>query len=169
MAVCAYLAPIYMAVRTKGELQQDFKRRGMVAALALGLLTTAAVPVAMADATLFAERLFRSWPLIIVFMAVVSGITTQFLLWRQRFFWAQFMAAATVTFTISGFSAALYPDLIIGQLTIAAAAAPRPALVAFLTVLPIGALILVPSLVFLYRTFSGEPNPGLIAGSEDEG
>ena len=71
------------------------------------------------------------------------------------------MAAATVTLTITGFSAALYPDILIGQLTIAAAAAPREALRFYLTVLPIGALILVPSLVYLYWTFRGEPNPDL--------
>lgn len=156
MAVCAYLAPIYMTVRTAGELREDFRQRGIAAGLALGLLTTAAIPVAMADAPLFAQRLLRSWPLFLVSVAVVCGIATQFLLWRRNFLAAQLMAAATVTFTISGYSAALYPDIIIGQLTIAAAAAPHPTLIAYLTVLPVGALILVPSLVYLYRTFGTE-------------
>ncbi|WP_243369794.1 cytochrome d ubiquinol oxidase subunit II [Geotalea sp. SG265] len=157
-AICAYLAPIYMTVRTEGALQEDFRRRGMATALALGIATTLEVPVAMADAPLFTARLLRSWPLLFVSLAVVSGLTTQLLLWRRRFPAAQIMAGGTVLLTITGFSAALYPDLIIGQLTIAAAAAPLPALRAFLAVLPIGALILVPSLVYLYRTFSGNPD-----------
>lgn len=159
MAVCAYLAPIYMTVRTHGELQQDFKRRSIMAGLVLGGLTTVEVPVAMADAPLFASRLLGSWALVFVALAVAVGITTQFLLWRQRFPAAQILAAVTVLLTITGFSAALYPDLVIGQLSIAAAAAPRPALLAFLIVLPIGSLILIPSLFFLYWTFRGEPDP----------
>lgn len=159
MAVCAYLTPIYMTVRTVGALRDDFRRRGMAAALALGVITTMAVPVAMADAPLFAQRLLRSWPLVFVSLAVLSGLTTQMLLWRRQYLAAQIVAAGTVVLTISGFSAALYPDLIIGQLTIAAAAAPPPTLKAFLTVLPLGALILVPSLVYLYWTFRGEPDP----------
>jgi cytochrome d ubiquinol oxidase subunit II len=161
MLVCAYLAPIYMTVRTSGELREDFRRRGMAAALALGIATTLEVPVAMADAPLFAWRLLRSWPLLFVSLAVVSGLTTQLLLWRRRFPGAQIMAAGTVAFTISGFSAALYPDLILDRLSIAAAAAPPPALAAFLTVLPMGALILIPSLLYLYRTFGGNPDPKL--------
>lgn len=164
MAVCAYLTPIYMTVRTGGELQEDFRRRGMAAALTLGALTTMAVPVALAYAPLFAQRLLRSWPLVFVSLAVVSGLSTQMLLWRRQYLATQIMAAGTVLLTISGFSAALYPDLIIGQLTIAAAAAPPPTLRAFLTVLPIGALILVPSLVYLYWTFRGEPDPNAPTG-----
>ena len=159
MAICAYLAPIYMTVRTTGDLQQDFRRRGMIAGLILGILTTVEIPVAMAEAPLFADRLLHSWALSFVFLAVFAGITTQVLLWRNRFLPGQIMAAATVTMTITGFSSALYPDLLIGQLSIVAAAAPRPTLAAFFTVLPLGALVLVPSLIFLYWTFRGEPDP----------
>lgn len=158
-AVCAYLAPVYMTVRTEGSLQEDFRRRGMLAAVLLGLLTTAMVPVALADAPLFARRLLRSWPLLMVVLAVGFGCTTQLLLWRRRFLPAQIAAACTVAMTIGVFSAALYPDLVIGQLTITAAAAPPPTLLAYLVVLPIGALILVPSLIYLYRTFGGSVNP----------
>jgi cytochrome d ubiquinol oxidase subunit II len=61
--------------------------------------------------------------------------------------------------TITGFAAAMYPDLLIGQLTLAEAAAPPATLRAFFTVLVIGIIILVPSLLLLYWTFRGEPNP----------
>lgn len=159
MAMCAYLTPIYMTVRVNGELREDFRRRGIAAGLALGVLTTIEVPVAMYDAPLFAARLLNSWPLTFVLLAISGGILTQALLWRRLFLLAQIAAAGTVSLTLAGFAAALYPDLIIGQLPLAAAAAPRPTLIAFLTVLPFGALILVPSLVYLYWTFRGEPDP----------
>jgi cytochrome d ubiquinol oxidase subunit II len=161
MAVCAYLAPIYMAVRTEGELQRDFRQRGIIAGLVLGFLTAVEIPVAMVDAPLFASRLLTSRTVLIVVLAVLSGITTQCLLWRCRFLWAQIVAAGTVTLTITGFASAVYPDLLIGQLTLAAAAASQATLVGYFTVLVFGIIILVPSLLLLYWTFRGKPYPEL--------
>jgi cytochrome d ubiquinol oxidase subunit II len=159
MSVCAYLAPIYMAVRTEGELRRDFRRQGIMAGMVLGFLTTVEIPVAMVDAPLFAGRLLALRGGTFVAMSVLSGITTMLLLWRCRFLWAQLAAAGTVILTITGFAAAMYPDLLIGQLTLSEAAAPHATLRAFFTVLVIGIIILVPSLLLLYWTFRGEPNP----------
>jgi cytochrome d ubiquinol oxidase subunit II len=161
MAICAYLAPIYMSVRTAGELQRDYRQRGIIAGLVLGILTTVAIPVAMVDAPLFAGRLLASRATLFVVPAVIFGITTEILLWRCRFLSAQIAAAGTVTLTITGYAAAMYPDLIIGQLSLASAAAPPATLRAFFSVLVIGIIILVPSLLLLYWTFRGGPNPEL--------
>lgn len=159
MAICAYLAPVYMAARTKGALQDDFRRRGMAAGVFLGALTALEIPVALVHAPLFAERLLSPRALSAVALAALFGIGTELLLWRRRHLLAQIAAAGTVAFTLAGFAAALYPDLLIGELSIAEAAAPRETLLAFFTVLPFGVLILAPSLVFLYWTFRGRPDP----------
>ena len=159
--VCAYLAPIYMAVRTDGELRRDFRLRGIIAGLALGILTAVEVPVAMMDAPLFAGRLLAPPAAFVVVLAVIFGIATQILLWRCRFLCAQIFAAGTVTLTITGFVAAVYPDFLAGQLTLAGAAAPHATLVAYFTILAVGTVILVPSLLFLYWTFRGEPDTEL--------
>lgn len=161
LSICAYLAPIYMTVRVAGDLREDFRRAGIAAGIALGVLTAVQVPVAIRYAPLFARRLLDSWPLGCVAGAVAGGMLTQFLLWRRLYLPAQIASAATVALTLSGFATALYPDILIGQLTFAAAAAPRPTLMAFLAVLPIGSLILIPSLLFLYWTFRGEPDTEL--------
>lgn len=166
MAICAYLAPIYMTVRTAGDLRDDFRRHGMTAAFLLGVLTTIEIPVALAYAPLFAERLLAPGPLLVVAAAVVCGVSTQVLLWRRQFRAAQIGAAATVTATVTGYSAALYPDLLPGQLSLAAAAAPPETLAAYLAVLPVGSVILVPSLVFLYWTFRGDPEANFTSGEE---
>jgi cytochrome bd ubiquinol oxidase subunit II len=159
LAICAYLAPVYMAVRVSGELQDDFRLRGMLAGLILGAVTTLTIPVAYFAAPLFAKRLLGSWPLCFVSLAVACGIGTQLLLWKRRFLWAEIGAACTVAATLGGFAAALHPDLVIGALTLKEAAAPRPTLVAFLAILPVGALVLLPSLGYLYWTFRGAPDP----------
>ena len=161
LSICAYLAPIYMTVRVGGELREDFRRSGIAAGIAVGILTAVEVPVAMFHAPLFAQRLLGSWSLACVAGAVAGGVVTQFLLWRRLFMAAQIASACTVALTLAGFAAALYPDILIGQLTFAAAAAPRPTLIAFLAVLPVGSLILIPSLLFLYWTFRGEPDTEL--------
>jgi cytochrome d ubiquinol oxidase subunit II len=158
MGICAYLAPIYMTVRTEGELQRDFRRNSIIAALVLGFLTSVEIPVAMADAPLFASRFLAAQSIPFLAMAVIFGITTLILLWKCRFLWAQIAAIGTVTLTITGFAAAMYPELLIGQLTLSEAAAPPATLQAFFLVLVIGIIILVPALLLLYWTFRGEPD-----------
>lgn len=168
LAICAYLAPVFMAVRTSGELREDFRKRGMAASLVLGVLTTLAIPVAGLDAPLFAGRITGPWALTVVALAVILGISTLALLWRRCFVTAQVSAAGTVALTLAGFGAAMYPDLLIGQLSLAAAAAPGPTLTAFLTVLPLGTIILAPSLLFLYLTFRRDPDPDTRAAEQGD-
>ena len=158
MAICAYLTPIFMTVRSDGKLREDFRRQGMVAGLVLGILTAVEIPVAMVGAPLFAARLLASRGIPFVAISGILGIAVLVLLWRRRFLWAQIAATGTVAMTITGFAAAMYPDLLIGQLTLAAAAAPRATLRAFFWVVVIGVFMLLPSLLLLYRTFRGEPN-----------
>jgi cytochrome d ubiquinol oxidase subunit II len=153
LAICSYLAPIYMCVRTDGELREDFRMRGIIAALLLGIVTAVEIPVAMAEAPVFAVRLFSAGPAITAALAVLSGIVTLLMLWKRYFSAAQIMAATTVALILAGFAGAVFPDILIGELSISAAAAPRPTLVAFFNVLPFGIIILTPSLVFLYWTF----------------
>ncbi len=159
LAICAYLTPVFMTVRTRGELQDDFRKRGMLAGLVLGALTSLQIPVAMLYVPEFAAKLWSSAALVCIALAVFSGVATEFLLWGRRFIAAQLGAGATVAFTLLGFGAALYPDLLLGQLSIAEAAAPRETLLAFFTVLPFGVIILAPSLFYLYWTFRGSPDP----------
>jgi cytochrome d ubiquinol oxidase subunit II len=161
MAVCAYLAPIYMTVRTDGELRGDFRLRGIIAGLALGILTAVEIPVSMMEVPLFAGRLLAPPAVFVVVLAVIFGIATQILLWRRRFLLAQILAAGTVSLTITGFVAAIYPDFLVGQLSLAGAAAPRATLVAYFAILAVGTIILVPSLLLLYWTFRGEPDTEL--------
>ncbi len=161
LAICAYITPFYMTVRTSEELREDFRKHALAGALTLGILTSIEIPVAMLNAPLFFERLIRPFPLLFAGLAVICGTTTLILLWRRVYRVAQFLANVTIAFTITGFAAALYPDMLVGQLTYAGAAAPASTLFAVIVTLKIGMVLLVPSLYFLYKTFRGNPDPDL--------
>jgi len=167
MAMCAYLTPIFMTLRTAGALRSDFRRKGLLAGWVLAVLVVLEILVALADAPHFAEKLLLPRPLSCVALALGCGIVAQTLLWKNRYLGAQVAAAATVAVILLGFGAGMYPDLILGELSLVAAAAPRETFLAFFTVLPFGLVLLAPSLFFLYWTFRGPADPSALLEDRD--
>jgi cytochrome bd ubiquinol oxidase subunit II len=161
VAVCAFITPVFMTMRVKGDLREDFRARAIAAALVLGAVTALALPVARWDAPDFFDRLSGPAPLALMALATVLGLGTLALLWIRHYALGQVVAAATVSATLGGFLAALHPYLVLDDLTHDQAAAPDATLTAFLVTLALGSLLLVPSLVLLYWTFRGEPDPEL--------
>ena len=60
---------------------------------------------------------------------------------------------AQVTLLVVGWGAAQYPYLIFPEVTIASAAAPEATLSLLLWALVVGAVVLVPSLGYMFRVF----------------
>ncbi|HMH78416.1 MAG TPA: cytochrome d ubiquinol oxidase subunit II, partial [Candidatus Udaeobacter sp.] len=87
----------------------------------------------------------------------VAAVSALGALWRRRFRLARVAAAAQVSLILWGWALAQYPYLIPPDLTIRAAAAPRITLVLSLWVLGTGALVLFPSLIYLFRVFKRAP------------
>jgi cytochrome bd ubiquinol oxidase subunit II len=78
-------------------------------------------------------------------------------LYRRCFLTARVTAAAAVTAVLWAWAVAQYPNLLTPGLTIGGAAADRPVLAATLVSLAAGAVLLVPSLAWLYFPFQGSP------------
>ena len=154
VAVCAFLTASYMTVRSSGQMREDFRNRALAASLVLGALTTIAIPVSYWDASAFWDRLSAPAPIAVMALAVVAGLSSLVVLWRRWFVLAPAAAAGTVALVIGAWGAVQYPYFILPAEKIDEVAAGHETLVAFLVALPIGALILVPSLVLLYYTFS---------------
>ncbi len=77
-------------------------------------------------------------------------------LWVRRFYLARALAAAQVTLILAGWGAAQYPSYLVEpNITIQAAAAPQITLRLLLIALAAGALVLFPSIYFLFRIFKG--------------
>jgi cytochrome bd ubiquinol oxidase subunit II len=152
----AVLGAAFMIPRTTEALQRDFRQRAVLASLALGAVTTVAIPVAHFDAEAFADQLTQ--PAVLGAMAVtaVFGLASLALLFRGEARLAMVVTAATVAGMVISWALAQNPHLIAPGLTISQSAAAPATMKSFLIALPIGALVLVPSLVLLYLTFSRE-------------
>ncbi len=160
MVICAFMAACFMLVRTEGSLREDFRARAIAASLALGALTTLAIPVAVADANRFARRLDDAPVAATMAATAVVGLTTLVLLMRQQDRLVQLTAGLTVAGVVSAWALAQHPYLLAPDITIEEAAAARVTVVSYLASLPVGALVLVPSLWFLYSTFARDTVAG---------
>jgi cytochrome d ubiquinol oxidase subunit II len=156
VATCAYLAAVFLCADAEraGDraLVAWFRTRAIATALLVGLLALGGIAVLRADAPLLSTGLtHRGLPLVV--LSALAGLASILLVVRNRFVLARAAAGLAVTAVIWGWAAAQYPWLLPPDLTIAQAAAPRATLVAMLVSLVIGAVLLVPSLVFLFALF----------------
>ncbi len=160
VVVCAYLAAVYLTADARragdGGLVAQFRGRALAAGVAAGTVAAAGLVFLHADAAvLYHGLLHRALPLVIV--SAAAGTASLALLYRRCFLTARITAAAAVTAVLWAWAAAQYPNLLTPGLTIGAAAADRPVLIATLTSLAVGAVLLVPSLAWLYLLFQRSP------------
>ena len=83
----------------------------------------------------------------------VSALAAFGCLWLERYEFARLSAAAQVVLIVWGWALAHYPYAIRPHLTLADSAAPTNVQVLLLQVLGVGAVILVPSLLYLFGIF----------------
>src|SRR5262249_5412075 len=98
-----------------------------------------------------------AWPLQIA--TATAAITAFVALWRRRFRVARFAAIIQTTLILWGWALAQFPNLILPALSIQPAAAPPATLRLVMIALVIGAVILLPSFVYLLRTFKTDTTP----------
>jgi cytochrome d ubiquinol oxidase subunit II len=154
--VCAYLAAVYLTAdaRRSGDLDlaERFRRRALLAGVVVGAIALVGIGVLVADAPLLASGLFgRGLPL--VGASAIGGVVSLFLLLRRRYRVARVTAALAVAGILWGWAVGQYPFLLVGRLTVADAAAGSATLSALLIALLVGAVLVLPSLLWLYLLF----------------
>jgi len=154
--VCAYLAAVYLTgdARRSGDvdLAERFRRRALFAGVVVGAIALVGIGVLVADAPLLASGLFgRGLPL--VGASAIGGMASLVLLLRRRYRVARVTAALAVAGLLWGWAVGQYPFLLVGRLTVADAAAGSATLGALLIALLVGAVLVLPSLVWLYQLF----------------
>jgi cytochrome d ubiquinol oxidase subunit II len=152
VALGAYLAAVYLAAdatrRGSPELERAFRSRALAAGVAAGGLAVVGLLVVRSDArSLFDELVGDGLPALIV--SAVAGVATLALVSRRRYEAARYSAALAVAAVVAGWAVAQQPVLLPG-LTVSEAAAGHDVLVAVLVSVAAGAVLLAPSLVFLF-------------------
>ncbi|HXE45316.1 MAG TPA: cytochrome d ubiquinol oxidase subunit II [Conexibacter sp.] len=152
VALGAYLAAVYLAAdavrRGSAELERAFRGRALAAGVVAGGLAVAGLVVAHADAHGLYEGLVHDGlPALIV--SASAGVATLGLVWLRRYEAARYSAALAVAAIVAGWALAQEPVLLPG-LTVSQAAAGHDTLVALIVSVAAGALVLAPSLAFLF-------------------
>jgi cytochrome d ubiquinol oxidase subunit II len=160
IGVCAYLSAVFLCADAVREgatgVIPAVRGRGIVSALAVGVVALAGIAVLRSDAPdLFYGLTHRGLPLIL--LSAVAGIASVLLLVRRRYVTARLAAGVAVTAVVWGWAAGQYPYLLEPDMTIEEGAASRTTLVAMLVTLVLGALLLIPSLWYLYALFQRSP------------
>jgi cytochrome d ubiquinol oxidase subunit II len=160
LACFAFLAAVYLTLEARDrELQEDFRRRALLAGIivaanaALGLLLSSQAP--LVERGLLATRSAA----VLHLLTGVAALLAFGALWRRRYRIARVAAASQVALILWGWGLSQYPYLLPPDLTIAGAAAPRVTLELALIALIAGAIVLFPSLYYLFRVFKSETVP----------
>lgn len=160
LALFAFLAATYLTVDTRNDLslQDEFRLRALGSGIALAPIAAVVFVTAKQGAPEMYHGLTQWWAPLLIFATIFCAVTALTCLWLRRFAIARIAAIGEVTLILGGWSLSQYPRLIMPDITIYNAAAPAITLRLLLIALLIGAVVLLPSLFFLFRVFKGKPS-----------
>jgi cytochrome bd ubiquinol oxidase subunit II len=160
LALFAFLAAVFLTMETRDrQLVEDFRRKAIGAGLAVFLAAGLVLLLSFRHAPLVTEGLMGSpWALPLHLATGLSAVAVFTALWLRRFALARVLACLQVTCIFWGWTASQYPYLVPPDLTIARSAAPPITLRITLWALAGGALLLAPSLLYLFRVFKSTPD-----------
>jgi cytochrome d ubiquinol oxidase subunit II len=130
--------------------------RALLSGVAVGVL--AAVVLLLARPDVRHALLASAWAVPLHMATGASALAVFASLWLRRYDLARLGAATQVLFILWGWALAQYPYAIRPHLTLADAAAPANVQVLLLQVLGVGAVVLVPSLLYLFGIFGPRGN-----------
>jgi cytochrome d ubiquinol oxidase subunit II len=149
----AHLAAVHLAAdaarRDTTDLADQFRVRSVASGVVAGALALGSLLVMRSDAPRLYDGLTGGAGLAVVTASAIAGLLTIVLLARRRYEPARVTAGVAVATVVAGWALAQRPELLPG-LTVEEAAASRAVLWAIVVAAVIGAVILVPSLGYLY-------------------
>jgi cytochrome d ubiquinol oxidase subunit II len=153
LCTCGYLAAVYLTNETQDELRNDFRLRAIVSGTATAVMAGVVVVLARQEASWFFDRLLsaRSLPVVLCGLAFFAG--SAWAVFRRRYLLSRVFAAGEITLLLLGWGLAQYPYLCYPDITFESAAAPVPTLRFLVMTLPVGALLILPSLWLLFSVF----------------
>lgn len=156
LSACAYLAAVYLTNETEGELRNDFRARAILSGTTTAVLAALVLLFAWQEAEWFFRRLFkpRTLPVVVAGLGCFAG--SAWAVFVRRYALARFFAAGEIALVLAGWGLAQYPHLVYPEMLVAEMAAPLPTLRFMVLSIPVGALLLGPSLWLLLRVFKAK-------------
>lgn len=158
LALFAFLAATYLTVDTKDQpdLQEDFRLRALWSGIALAPIAGVVFMVSKHGAPEMYHGLTLWWAPLLVAWTSLAALSALWALWRRKYGVARIAAIGQVTLILVGWSLAQYPHIIAPDVTVSNARAPEITLRLLVLALGAGAIVLLPSLVFLFHLFKGK-------------
>ncbi len=155
LGLFAFLAATYLTVaaRDQPDLQNDFRRRALYSGLALWPVALAVFFTAKQGAPQMYHGLTSWWAPVLLVWTSLFALGALVCLWRRWFALARLAAIGEVALILAGWSVAQYPNLVTPDITVLNAAAPAATLRLLFLALGAGAIVLCPSLLFLFHLF----------------
>lgn len=159
LTLAAYLAAVYLTAETTGELQADFHRR----AIASGIATAAMSVIMLRAMVQYTPWLWARFTHELSGAVLALGgylmVMSFFFVVKKRYRWARVTAAGQIIVLLIGWAMGQWPYIVYPDVTFTEAKAPDATLRFMLQIVPMGMLILIPSLLFLFRVFKGGRGP----------
>lgn len=157
LGLCGFLAATYLTLdpEVNPKVQDDFRSRALWSGVALIPFAIGVFITSRTGAPDIFHGLTRGWGLLLVSATSCCAVIALSSLWLRQFRVAQIAAIVEVTLILAGWSLAQYPNLVTPDVTLLNAAAPAATLRLLIIALCLGALVLLPSLAFLFYLFKG--------------
>jgi cytochrome d ubiquinol oxidase subunit II len=159
LALFAYLAAVYLTLEARDDEERTaFRLRALLSGIAVGVL--AALVLVLATPDVRSGVIASPWAVPLHVATGMSAIAAFASLWLQRYRFARLAAASQVALILWGWALAQIPYAVRPHLTLLAASAPANVQIALLQVLAVGAIVLFPSLLYLFRVFGPRGSTG---------
>ena len=161
LALFAFLAAVYLSVEAEGdpELQEDFRRRSLGSAVAVFVCAFGTLALAGEHAPRMMDVLTRSPAAVPLHLATgLSALVAIGALIKRSYRVARIAAVVQVSLILWGWAVGQFPYVVPPTLTLEGTAAAPITLRLTLIAVAVGVLVVIPSLVYLFRIFKGQPS-----------
>ena len=157
LTLCALLAAAYLTRETEDPaLQEDFRRRALIAAVSVGAMAGLSFLLSAEGAPAIRYGLSNApWSIPFQILTGAVALWAIWTIWKRQFRLACILVPIQVTLIVLGWGLAQYPYLVTPDLTFSNTAAPDAVLRPLLIVLVVGGVLLVPAFWYLYAVFKG--------------
>ena len=160
LALFAHLAAVFLTLESDDPaLIEDFRARALWSGAVLFLVAFGTLFIAPEQAPLMGVGLLVSrWSIPFHVATGLAAIAVLAALWWRRYHLARVAVGLQVSLIVWGWAVSQYPFLVPPDLSIRGAAAPAATLRLVLIALGLGIVVLLPSLVYLFRVFKAAPS-----------